>query len=134
ATQNLAVSQTATTLAESRLNDLQAQHATLQQRFDEQSDQLLDVEKRYVELETRYQERLARIEQLKEFQQTATQELKLEFQALAQKVFKETGKGLAELNQTSLHGLLQPLQAQLLSFQKRANDIHAETLKGNASL
>jgi len=134
ATQNLAASQTATALAESRLHDLQARYLALQQRFDEQSDQLLDVEKRYVELETRYHERLARIEQLKEFQQTATQELKLEFQALAQKIFNETGKGLAELNQTSLHGLLQPLQAQLLSFQKRANDIHAETLKGNASL
>jgi len=134
AEQQLSASQAAATLAQARLQDLEARHLLLQQRYEEQSDQLLDVEKRYVELETRYQERLARIEQLKEFQQTATRELRVEFQALAQKIFKETGQGLAELNQTSLHGLLQPLQAQLLSFQKRANDIHAETLKGNASL
>jgi len=70
------------------------------------------------------------IEQFEEQKQL----LKREFENLAHKIFEEKGKSFSQSSQTSLDALLKPFKEQIEGFQKRVNDIHTESVKGNTQL
>ena len=60
--------------------------------------------------------------------------LKSEFENLANKIFDEKGKKIDQANTTSLGHILTPLKAQIDGFQKRVNDIHEASERGNVAL
>lgn len=62
------------------------------------------------------------------------QQLRLEFQQLAQQVLDEKNQSLQQQGQYSLHGVLQPFQQQLHSFQQRVNQIHDASTEGQTAL
>lgn len=60
--------------------------------------------------------------------------LKDEFENLANKIFEEKGKTFTENNKSSLDAMLKPFKDQIEGFQKRTNEIHDESVKGNTNL
>ncbi|MGB6243272.1 MAG: DNA recombination protein RmuC [Castellaniella sp.] len=85
-------------------------------------------------LQAVHQEKLALIQELKQaFEQSKTA-MRAEFQNLANQVLEEKGKAFAQTNQTSLDGLLRPFREQIDGFQKRVNEIHDASLRGQTQL
>ncbi|PJG86072.1 DNA recombination protein RmuC [Conservatibacter flavescens] len=73
------------------------------------------------------------IEQQTHFEQTK-QQLSTEFQNLANRILDEKTKQFNQTNQSALDNLLKPFREQIEGFQKRVNDIHSESVKGQAGL
>lgn len=73
------------------------------------------------------------IEQQQLFAQNK-QQLNIEFQNLANRILEEKSKSFTQSNQLNLEALLKPFREQIDGFQKRVNEIHSESLKGNAGL
>ena len=70
---------------------------------------------------------------LQQFEESKKQ-LKIEFENLAGKILDEKAKVLGETSKSSIDSLLKPFREQIEGFQKRVNDVHTESVKGNASL
>jgi DNA recombination protein RmuC len=66
--------------------------------------------------------------------ESAREKLSLQFQALAQQIFEEKSKKFSRDNKEGLSTILQPLQDQLRSFQKRVDDIQVEDVRDRMSL
>src|SRR5690606_24690594 len=52
----------------------------------------------------------------------------------ANQILEEKGKTFAQNSQSSLDAMLKPFRDQIDGFQKRVNQVHDETLRGNVSL
>lgn len=107
---------------------------TLQEKFDQVSEDKATLSSDYAALKATQAERDASYEKQLEQIDEKKSNLKKEFENLANKIFENKGKSLNESNKNSLDALLQPFKEQLESFQKRVNDIHTESVKGNTQL
>jgi DNA recombination protein RmuC len=70
---------------------------------------------------------------LQQFEESKKQ-LKIEFENLAGKILDQKAKVLGESSRSSIDSMLKPFREQIEGFQKRVNDVHTESVKGNASL
>ncbi len=60
--------------------------------------------------------------------------LKIQFENLAQRIFEEKGRSLAEQNRTSMENLIGPLQSQIGDFKKRVEDVYDKESRDRAAL
>ena len=131
-----------------QLAGMQSEARSLRERFQEARQaldhkeqeaqvtraRLSETEKELTSLMATHAEKLAGYEELKNAHEQARQQLKTEFQNLANQILEEKGKTFAQASQTSLDALLKPFREQIHSFQQRVNQVHDESVKGNASL
>ena len=86
------------------------------------------------QLQTQQNERdnqhLAQIKLLNETREN----LKKEFENLANKIFEDKGKSFTTTSRASLDVLLKPFREQITGFQTRINEVHSESIKGNTAL
>jgi len=61
-------------------------------------------------------------------------QLKLEFENLANRILEDKTRAFDKTNKHSIEALLKPFREQVEGFQKRINDVHSESIKGNAAL
>jgi len=61
-------------------------------------------------------------------------QLKLEFENLASKILEDKTRSFDQTNKNSIEALLKPFREQVEGFQKRINDVHTESVKGNVAL
>jgi len=61
-------------------------------------------------------------------------QLKIEFENLANRILEDKARAFDKTNKNSLEALLKPFREQVEGFQKRINDVHSESVKGNALL
>ena len=61
-------------------------------------------------------------------------QLKNEFKVVSEEIMKERQEILSEQNKEGLGSLLKPLKDQITGFQKRINEVHDESIKGNTHL
>jgi DNA recombination protein RmuC len=97
----------------SRLNASLQEHAQLQAQQRERDDRHL--------------------EQIKLLNETR-ENLKRDFENLANRIFEDKGKSFTTTSQASLEALLKPFREQISGFQTRINEVHSESLKGNTAL
>ena len=108
--------------------------ANLQQRADDLQQGLHNSERANQALKIELEKDRQMSEQkLAQFEENRKQ-LKVEFENLAGKILDEKTKLFSQSNQSSIETLLKPFREQIESFQKRVNDVHAESIKGNVSL
>ncbi len=81
-----------------------------------------------------HEEKLAGMLDMQATFEASKVQLKTEFQNLANQILEEKGKTFAQNSQSSLDNLLKPFRDQIDGFQKRVNQVHDETLRGNVSL
>lgn len=64
----------------------------------------------------------------------AKEQLKFEFQNLANQIFEAKGKKFTDQNQTNLNTLLSPLKEQLKDFKAKVEDVYVKEAKDRTSL
>jgi DNA recombination protein RmuC len=111
-----------------------AELASLKAELASCSAQLNNAQQALTQLETQRLERedrhLAQISLLNETREN----LKKEFENLANRIFEDKGKNFTSANQASLEALLRPFREQITGFQTRINEVHSESLRGNTAL
>src|SRR5690606_30153172 len=85
-------------------------------------------------LKATHAEKLAGYEELKQSLEQSRRQPTTEFQNLANQILEEKGKTFAQASQSSLDALLKPFREQIHGFQQRINQVHDESVKGNAAL
>lgn len=120
--------------AQSRAESLDEQLQHKQQMEQQLQTELNQNRQALAELRTTLNEKQAHFEiQQRQFTEVR-QQLNVEFQHLAQQILEEKSKTFAESNQSSLDLLLKPFKEQIEGFQKRVNEVHSESVRGNANL
>jgi DNA recombination protein RmuC len=113
-----------------KLTDLHALKAELA----ELSTQLNYSQRAHAQLQTQQREREDRhLEQIQLLNETR-ENLKKEFENLANKIFEDKGKSFTTTSQASLEALLKPFREQITGFQTRINEVHSESIRGNTAL
>jgi DNA recombination protein RmuC len=116
---------------EQELSELGQQHQQLVDRAHRNELQLREELARY---EVREEERASRHEEQLSLLKEAEDNMKREFENLANKIFEDKGKSFTTTSQDSLEKLLRPFRDQISGFQTRINEVHTESVKGQATL
>ena len=66
--------------------------------------------------------------------ENSREQMRVEFENLAQRIFEERDQQFSSRNRQSLEALLKPFGEQIDRFQSRIDDVHAQAVRGNASL
>jgi len=85
-------------------------------------------------LQATQQERRQAFEAMREELLAARERLKADFEHLAGQVLREREHHFRASSQDAMSALLQPFREQLAAFQQRVNQVHDESLRGNALL
>ncbi|KKO50534.1 DNA recombination protein RmuC [Arsukibacterium sp. MJ3] len=109
------------------LAEQQTKYSQLHDRFHVLSNEHTELKTSLLRKEEHFKEQM---QQLSETKQSLTKE----FENLANKIFEEKGKTFTHTSQASIDNMLKPFREQIEGFQKRVNDVHDESLKGNTSL
>lgn len=89
-----------------------------------------DMRERNAKLQAEYE----KLTELKaQFEQQKGQ-LKTEFKVVSEEIIKERQAMLTEQNKEGVGALLKPLKDQIDGFQKRVNEVHDESVRGNTHL
>jgi DNA recombination protein RmuC len=89
-----------------------------------------DIQLRQLELEKERELAAQKFEQLDDNRKRLT----VEFENLANRILDDKARAFDKTNKNSLESLLKPFREQVEGFQKRINDVHSESVKGNALL
>ena len=131
-----------------QLAGYEAEMRSLRERLDEARDavsdknleltgansRVNDLDRQLTRLQAEQKEKQSAFETLKQSFEQSREQLKTEFQNLANKVLEEKGRLFAQSSTSSLDTMLKPFREQISAFQQRVNQVHDEAVKGNASL
>lgn len=111
-----------------------AEKLQLERRLEQTAFQLADRSEVVAELETRLDaERQAQTDKLKTLED-AREQLKQEFQNLANRIFDEKSQRFSEKSKENLGSLLNPLREQLGDFKRRVEDVYDKETKDRQAL
>jgi len=96
--------------------------------------QLLDLKTQNADLNARQQEQHKSNAEKIRLLQDAENQLKTQFENLAQRIFEERGKQFVEHNKTSIESLVAPLKQQLGEFKNRVESVYDNETKDRISL
>jgi DNA recombination protein RmuC len=112
----------------------QEEYNALKTEFAALSTRLNATLQEHAQLQTQQREREGRhLEQIQLLNETR-ENLKKEFENLANRIFEDKGKSFTTTSQASLEALLKPFREQITGFQTRINEVHSESLRGNTAL
>ena len=86
------------------------------------------------ELETRLEDERRNAEEKLALLQEAREQLKIEFQNVANKIFEDKSQKFTEQNRENMEGVLKPMREQLLDFKKKVEDVYDKESKDRISL
>ncbi|MFZ7255881.1 DNA recombination protein RmuC [Avibacterium avium] len=119
---------------QNQLNQTRTELKSKQQDYADLNEKSTALLQQLTELKTSLGEKEKYFAQQQEDFVKTKQQLSVEFQNLANRILEEKSQKFDQTNQASLDALLKPFREQIEGFQKRVNEIHSESLKGNASL
>ena len=117
-----------------QLEKIEKGNEELQARLEQKHQEYSSINASFSALKAEQAERDNSFEKQLQNLEEQKQLLKKEFENLAHKIFEEKGKSFSQTSQTSLDALLKPFKEQIDGFQKRINDIHTESVKGQTNL
>lgn len=126
--------QTELQLAQQRMDEVKEERDEARQHAQQYQQQVYDLKE---QVQVEQANLTAKQQQLQEQQQQFEQQrqaLKTEFKVLSESILKERGEALREQNKDGVGAILKPLQEQIDAFQKRVNEVHSDTIKGNTNL
>lgn len=106
----------------------------LKVKNDGLQEQLHQLSNEHTELKTTLQKREEHFQQQMQQLGETRHSLTKEFENLANKIFEEKGKTFTQSSQAGIDSLLKPFREQIEGFQKRINEVHDTSLRGNATL
>jgi len=109
------------------LSGLKSELADNRAQFNSAQQAIAQLETQRREREDRHLEQIALLNETRE-------NLKKEFENLANRIFDDKGKSFTSTSHASLEALLKPFREQITGFQTRINEVHSESLRGNTAL
>jgi len=97
------------------------------QKVIDLSSKLSALQSDYSNLQTKLSEQKAEIEKLQ-------QKFTMEFENLANRIFKEKTDEFSKQSKTNLQEILNPLKERIVEFQSKVEETNKESIKGHASL
>ena len=94
----------------------------------------IGLQTRMAELETRLEDERKNAEEKLSLLQEARDQLKLEFQNVANRIFEDKSQKFTEQNKENIEGVLKPMREQLLDFKKKVEDVYDKESKDRVSL
>ncbi|MCK3654525.1 recombinase RmuC [Pasteurellaceae bacterium Macca] len=119
---------------EEQLHQSGEQYRQSHQQAQHLQAQLSQTQQDLTELRTSLAEKQANFESQQQNFLVVRQQLTQEFQHLSQQILEEKSKSFAQSNQSALDLLLKPFKEQIEGFQKRVNEVHSESIKGQSQL
>lgn len=123
------------------LQQLHKQQETSQSRLAEAGEQLSQVTHKYnalqnehTRLHTEHRERQDRHAEQVQLLNEARDNLKKEFENLANRIFEDKGRSFTTTSRESLEAMLKPFREQITGFQSRINEVHSESVRGHTAL
>jgi DNA recombination protein RmuC len=95
---------------------------------------LTESEKKSLELKGDLQKEKELSDQKLEQAEQNKKQLKIEFENLAGKILDEKAKTFNQNSQATIETLLKPFRDQIDGFQKRVNEVHSDSIKGNSAI
>jgi DNA recombination protein RmuC len=92
------------------------------------------VQTKLTELGTRLEEERRNAGEKLILLQEARDQLKMEFQNVANRIFEDKSQKFTEQNRENIEGVLKPMREQLLDFKKRVEDVYDKESKDRVSL
>lgn len=117
-------------IADERLSQIPLKEAEL----IELQQAVLQLKTENADLQARQQEQQKSHSEKLRLLQEAEQQLKVQFENLAHKIFEERGKQFSEQNQLNIQNLVAPLQQQLGDFKTRVETVYDNESKDRISL
>ena len=117
-----------------RLGEMQAGLVEANQLLTQTSNKYHALQNQHTRLETEHRERQDRHTEQVQLLNEARDNLKREFENLANRIFEDKGKSFTTTSRESLEALLKPFREQISGFQSRINEVHSESLRGNTIL
>jgi len=114
--------------------ELKSRLEASQQEGQELRDTVHNAELEMQALESRLEKERELGEQKIEQFEANRKALTIEFENLANKILDDKARSFDKTNKTSIESLLKPFREQVEGFQKRINDVHSESIKGNTAL
>ena len=112
-----------------------------QRRLEEEGERLSQMSHKYHALQTDYtrlhtehRERQDRHAEQVQLLNEARDNLKKEFENLANRIFEDKGKSFTTTSRESLEAMLKPFREQISGFQSRINEVHSESVRGHTAL
>ena len=88
----------------------------------------------HTRLHTEHRERQDRHAEQVQLLNEARDNLKKEFENLANRIFEDKGKSFTTTSRESLEAMLKPFREQIIGFQSRINEVHSESVRGHTAL
>jgi len=117
-----------------RLHETQGQLDRVAGELSEQSRKYHALQNDHTRLHTEHRERQDRHAEQVLLLNEARDNLKREFENLANRIFEDKGKSFTHTSRESLEALLKPFREQITGFQSRINEVHSESVRGNTAL
>jgi len=102
--------------------------------LDKAQQENIQLQTRMAELETRIEDERRNAAEKLSLLQEAREQLKLEFQNVANKIFEDKSQKFTEQNRENIEGVLKPMREQLLDFKKKVEDVYDKESKDRVSL
>ena len=106
----------------------------LEENLDKAKQENILLQTRMSELETRLEDERKNGEEKLSLLQEARDQLKLEFQNVANKIFEDKSQKFTEQNKENIEGVLKPMREQLSDFKKKVEDVYDRESKDRVSL
>jgi DNA recombination protein RmuC len=106
----------------------------LEESLDKTKQENIILQTRMSELETRLEDERKNAAEKLSLLQEARDQLKLEFQNVANKIFEDKSQKFTEQNRENIEGVLKPMREQLSDFKKKVEDVYDRESKDRVSL
>ena len=117
-----------------KLTSARDEIAQLRAKSDQEQLNYNQLNSEHTELKTTLSERERHFEQQLKQLEESKELLTKEFENLANKIFTEKSKAFSDTNSEHINNLLKPFREQIEGFQKRVNEVHDASIKGNSDL
>lgn len=120
--------------ADQHIDELKQMLAAKEQSHSELHEHYRQAVAARAQLETSLSEKQLHFDRQLQLLEANKQQLKSEFENLANQIFEHKGKAFTETNRQSLDNLLSPFKRQIDDFKKQAQDIHHKDTQQQAHL
>ena len=117
-----------------RLEEQRQSLGKLEQSLADQGQRQQTLQQENTRLQTQQEEREEQHKDQMALLKEARDNLKQDFQVLANKIFEDKGRSFTATNKESLEALLEPFRQQISRFESRVNEVHTESVKGQSTL
>lgn len=120
--------------ANARIQELKDQIAENEKAHHALNERYLSLNNEHTELKTNLERKEEHYKEQLEQLGEARQSLTKEFENLAHKIFEEKGKTFTDTSKASIDVMLKPFREQIEGFQKRVNEVHESSVRGQTEM